>query len=355
MFLRVLVFLFAFSSMTHAQEADFQTIPVESEAFSLRVSPDGKTIALFDNAIMLNNTPPANGLSIRLLNIVSGEEMGVLSGFTDFAYDAAFSTDGTKLASYHGNGDLYVWDLASQREVNRVSTYFIGAGDVEWLPDSQSVIARVAGGIYGRFIVIDTETGAITRTLAQPMPSQKAFTDNYTRFPESADLLYTTLTMFPDGERFITATGNDAIISWEIATNNRTIVRPASERKGLFAIRSLNFSPDGSRLYYYDTQSESVHVWDTATNEAIAELPITAESFAISPDGEQIAWIERQSNLIQIAPIDSLEDATTLVELPKDWTIIPNVTSIAFAGAQVVVGGFMTGGEENAVYVVDIE
>jgi WD40 repeat protein len=355
MFLRVMLFLLLFSSLTYAQD-DYQTILVQSEAFSLRLSPDDQTAALFDNAIVLGNIPPANGLSIRLLDIESGEETGGLQGFTDFAYDAAFSPDGTKLASYHGNGDLYIWDVEAQEEINRIPTYFVGAGDVEWLSDDQSVIVRVAGSLYGRFMVIDTETGYITKTLAQPMPSQKAFMDNYTRFPESADLLYTTLVMFPDGERFITATGNDAIISWEIATNNRTILRPASEQKGLFAIRSLIVSADGRRLYYYDTQTKSVHVSDTQTNEEIAELPIVADGFAVSPDGEQIAWISRESSLVQIAPVDSPEDARTLVELPEGQRVIPNVTSIAFTstGEQLVVGGFM-GGESNAVYVVDVE
>jgi hypothetical protein len=293
----------------------------------------------------------------------SGELIGELPGHSDFVADAAFSQDGLMLASYHLNGDILVWDVASRREIKRIVTYIIGGGEIDWMPDGKTIVITI-GGMHRVFWLIDTATGYVTRILGQPIPSRESFAEQASDVMTQFSFVYTRFDISADGERLLTANASDAVILWDIASNGQQILREESERKGRLSVINLIFV--GDQIYFSDTQQGMIYRYEAG--QETAALPIRAAAFAVSPDGERIVWVPQneqivRGNLIEpivyIAQVDAPEAAEVLFELPEGLRVIPRIEMLAFTsdGKKVLIGGFLSLShpEENGFYVVDVE
>ncbi len=350
-----------FQQATYAQEPPpARIIPFKSIGFGAELSPDGKTLVTFENIILhdLKEVDPTL-LPMRVIDISTGEERGQLSGFSDYAADAVFTSDGSRLISVHMNGDVYVWDVASMAVLKTFQAPLLGNVQIKVFPDDKRILALQVG-IPARFLVIDTESGAITQTLGVHFDSYMDFQNNYTQFPAIGDIQFAGFAVSADGTLLATSTFNDEVGLRTIANNHSEVIRKKSEKFGLFSIRQLVFTPDGKSLIYYDQSDKQTHIWDVATQSEKAALAMGSDSVVLSPDGSMMAWATRekdQPDTVSIAPLDAPDQARVVLTLPEDLQIVPRITWLNFTpdGQQVVIGGLFTRDETtNQIYVVDV-
>ncbi len=356
-----LLFTLGFGQMTLAQEpTPARTISITSKGFGAKLSPDGRTLVTFENAIILGlKEVDPTLLPMRVIDIISGEERGQLSGFTDFASDVTFTSDGSKLVSIHSNGDVHVWNMVSLKEMKSFQTPLLGYLQVKMYPDNKQILT-ISPGNPQRLVLIDFETGAITQSFGMHFDSFTDFQNNFTQFPAIGDLMFAGFNISPDGAVIASSTANDEVGLWVVGGTQYQLVREKSEKPGLFSIRQLAFTPDRSSLVYYDASDKKTHIWDLATQKEKAALDVGADNFVLSPDGMMIAWATRVkdgASTVSVAPIDAPDKATVVLTLPEGLQVAPRITWLSFTqdGKQVVVGGFFASApEDNQIYVIDV-
>jgi len=356
-----LLCLLTIGQITLAQEpTPARTIPIQSRGFGAKLSPDGKTLVTFENAILLGlKEIDPTLLPMHVIDISTGKERGQLSGFTDFASDVAFTSDGSQLVSMHSNGDVYVWNMVNLQQVRSLQTPLLGYMQVKMFPDNKQILTLSPGNLQ-RLMLIDIETGAITQSFGQHFDSYTDFQNNYTQFPAMGDLMFAAFNISPDGAVIATSTANDEVRLWTVGGNQYQVVREKSEKPGLFNIRQLAFTPDRSSLVYYDASDKKTHIWDLATQKEKAALDAGSDNFVLSPDGTMIAWatrVKEGAGTVSVAPIDAPDKASVVLTLPEDLQVAPRVTWVTFTqdGKQVVVGGFFSSTpENNQIYVINV-
>ena len=87
-------------------------IPPDSPRAS-RIAPDGQSIAA------------GGGQEVRLWEVASHREAGVLRGHVASIQTVVFSPDGTRLASGGHNAHILLWDIATRRRVARLTGHAI--------------------------------------------------------------------------------------------------------------------------------------------------------------------------------------------------------------------------------------
>jgi WD40 repeat protein len=104
----------------------------KNETSGIAISPDDKTLAsgYWDLVV--------------LRNLSTGERLGALRGFKDYAAGLSFSPDGKLLAVTTLEG-LQIWDLESDTRIGSLDIYNAGSSDPVFSPDGRFV----AVGTYG--------------------------------------------------------------------------------------------------------------------------------------------------------------------------------------------------------------
>lgn len=119
----------------------------EHTAFSLSISPDGKTLAAgYWNVV-------------TLWDMLSGERLAVLRGFGRYVQGLSFSHDRRYLAAGTDFGGLQIWDVHRQMRIHSLHIEEGQVSDPQFSPDGRFV----AVGVYGTGAVwlVDTRTGKI--------------------------------------------------------------------------------------------------------------------------------------------------------------------------------------------------
>ncbi len=356
---RLMLLMFALLSLSavglraQATSAGVKTIPVESMAANVLLSPDDHTLAVYNNYQIYNEAPTPELIPITLYDTRTGEQIGTLSAFTDWVTGLDFNSDGSQLISLHRNGDLNLWNVADLSLIKTIPTYMVGGGWVQFLPDDHSVLYRASDMLIA---ILDTENAAITHQFGTHFDSFDQFTSNYTQFPGRGDVTFAAAAVSPDGRWLATSTANDAVDLWDTAGSERWELRPKSEQMAQFSIRSFVFSDDSTRLVYFDSGDKRTHIWDVTTRKEVAALDFGALPFDITPDGAKLAWVDRATNAVYVA--DALEGAEPLqvLALPDDMQVAPVITSVTFTSdaSQAVVGGLVSKNETSDIYVVDL-
>ena len=143
-----------------------------SNGFHARMSPDGTRVAIFDEAGLVDYEPNPVGCRSASSTWRRAEQTAALEGFTDYAADVAFSPDGTRLASWHLNGVLIVWDVSGSepRMIATFPTGTVGNGRIAFLPDGRTLIAETPG-VPTWFHLTDTSSGAVTAIMGPTITS----------------------------------------------------------------------------------------------------------------------------------------------------------------------------------------
>jgi WD40 repeat protein len=333
-------------------------IPVDGRGFELRLSPDGTTAAVFDQAILLNNEVDSRRLPIRLVDLASGTQVGSLDGFTDYAADVAFAPDGSGLASLHWNGDLYRWSRTGTRPdtAGPIPSAGMAGGRMAFMPDSRTVLARI-GASPQRFFQYDTQTGAIPHVMGVRADTWAGFRERYLEGPP-LDVTYPAFAISPDGSILATSTASDEVALWAIPGGQPVTLRPRSEQVGRMSIRQLAFTPDGGTLVYFDRSDGKTHFWDVARRVELQTLPFGGTPFALSSDGDTLAWAET-------GPTDTVTnlrvaDLTNPFQSPRDLVAIEmrrtpfSTLDLTPDGGSLVVGGLVAPTQGQAIVIVPL-
>ena len=353
LFLVVMLLLLLPAAGLSAQDTSGVTrIALDSKAANIQLSPDGHTLATYANAFIYDTAPTPDLIAVHLFDLSSGDAIGTLSGFTDWVSAADFSPDGSQLITFHRNGDLNLWNVADLSLIETIPTYTFNSTWVQFLGDGTHVIYRAGEMLLG---ILDLDSGAITQLIGEHFDS---FTDygNYAQYPAHGDVVIAGAAVSPDGHWLATSTANDAVYLWDLASGERTALRPSSEKFGQFNIRAFAFSSDSSQLVYFDGGDKQMHVWDLATQTETLVLDAGAAGFAVTPDLSKLAWADRATGAVYVADFAAGAQAQPVFTLPDDLQVAPNVTSVAFTadGSRLVVGGLFGSDDGSAAYVIDL-
>jgi WD40 repeat protein len=332
-------------------------------AYNMEVSPDGRIAALYAGEAplvamgvsLIGYVPDENLLPIRLIDLTTGNELGQLTWQTDYTAGVAFTPDGRQMASYHRNGDIYLWDIASRTPVQRITAFMgLGGEGMEFLPDGKTLVVK-AGGTVGQFLLWDVETGYITDIWRVPYESYGELTLSGTDY---LNYLFSAFDISPDGALLATATLNGEVMLWDTATLEQTLVQPKASEPGRSFIRVM-FSADSKTLVYFDSLSQQTHFWDVASRAETTALSIGGLSFGLSPRNDVIAWATREE--LWLAKVDQPDLATKVLDFPEGQIGISRygAPSVTFTpdGHRIVVGDFFWSqhsNEDGIIYVITL-
>ncbi len=212
---------------------------VTTGAACLAFSADGNALAVGqqDGEISLWNRP-------------SGKNRSKLAGHTNFVAALVYAPGGDLLASSAGDGSTRIWDLATMRELwrmsyqgpTRISLAFSRDARLLFLGDPSSPLVRVW----------DLTTGIERAALRGPAG------------------VVVAVAASPDGTTLAAADYQGGITMWDLATMK---IRPTSLRHA--GVHALAFAPDGRSLATGGFDG-SIYLWDFPI--AIADRDLTRRS-----------------------------------------------------------------------------
>lgn len=335
-----------------AQDDPVRVIPVGGLIARVRLSSDGQTIAVFEDMNAQGNMIDPLYLPLRLIDVATGEER-MLIGHTDFATDVTFTPDSTRLISYHANGYIMVWDVASGKLEKQIPGV-IGPMRLFMLPDGKT-LAVLANINVGQVWLWDIETGFITGILADRPSSYGSMMEQLDDGGLSQRFL--TLAVSPDGTQLATVDFNSTVKVWDIATSKATLLRQGAEDDYLrFNIRYVQFMPDGETLLVHSYADDMVHIWDIASASEIQTITVAEKAhLTVSADASRIAWISPEDNTLVVADMDQPDNQTVIALPANDLEYAPFMTqTLFFADNQIVFSSFLASDGENQIYVIDL-
>jgi WD40 repeat protein len=358
-------------STRQAQNATFttQTINVKGlPAYDMKVSPDGRIAALYvgQTATALLNIPPmeyvpvASVLPIRLIDLTTGNELGQLTGPTDYVTDVAFTPDGKQLVSSHRNGELYLWDITAKRLIKRLTSLLGGiSAKLGFLPDGKTLLVKLEVGFSSNFLMWDIGTDRITKIWHKPYQS---YGEIKSTSPDSMDPDYGAFDISPDGKLLATASFTGEVALWDTATLQQTVLKKAPEdhdqkTKALLSIGLITFSSQGKLLVYFDAVTNQTHIWDVASHTESKALSIGGISWGISPSGDALAWVASNHKELWFARVDQPDLATKVMDFPANLQVGRPKLTFTPDGTQIVVGGFgvADSSADNVIYLIKLK
>jgi tRNA A-37 threonylcarbamoyl transferase component Bud32 len=216
-----------------AEDALRETAQVMSRFIpSLAISPDGQRMAIGN----------ADG-TIRLWDLQTSSEIGLLRGHTSTVQSVAFSPDGKTLASGSEDKTIKLWDLASGKELLVFRGHIAGVYGVAFSPDG----TRLASASLDRSIHIwDVKSG-------QKLISLKGHTGQ----------VY-SVAFSPDGLRLATGSNDGTVNVWVSQTGQLVLTL----RGFALPVIGLAFSPNGRRILASESNRQTT-IWDALTGQRI--------------------------------------------------------------------------------------
>lgn len=291
------------------------SIPLPSNATSMRLSPDGKT------GYVVHSSTGA----ISVIDLTTRAIIGTISDVGTGALALAVTPNGrTGYVSHYTSSLVSVIDLTTGAKVADID---VGAAqwDVELSPNGQH--AYVADRGSGLLSVIDTATNAvITKIRTSDTP-----TDN----PVS-------VAVAPDGHRvYVTNRGSGTVAVIDTTQNNRVTLLATQLGPNGIAV-----SPDGRRAYVTNEGSNTVSDIDlanyTVTSRPVGSAPITV---AFTPDSDRALVVNRGSMTVSVIDTTSGVMLTT-VTIGRDLGSI----SISPDGHTA----FVTGGNFGILFTITL-
>ena len=216
-------------------------------AKSISFSPDGTTLA-----------SGAEDETIRLWDVATGANIGILEGHTETVTVVAYSSDGKTLASVGmWDGTILLWDVTTGENIAKLTGYKSRIYSVSFSPDG-TILA--AGGRDNTIKLWAIETGRNIATLKG-----------------HRNWIY-SVSFSPDGTILASGSWDKTVKLWNVATGQNIATLEGHK----FGVSSVSFSPDGATLAA--NTGLTVRLWDVATRMQIA-TPEEVGSMVFSPDG----------------------------------------------------------------------
>ena len=234
----------------------------------LSFSPDGRLLAV--------SSAEKGGLA--LWDPDSGELVHKLKKHIKAVVTLAFTPDGTKLVSGDYKSRVYVWDVATGKQLWSLKGLWIkglyaNPCSVACSPDGKLI---AGSSWYQALYLWDAETGQRVRS------AQYKEDDAEVSLPHR----FCGLTFSPDGQHIVAGTEASEIYYFNCKTG-------LEEERFFCNSRSINairFSPDGSRLFT-GANDWTVRIWDPETHEELRVLTghtSRIESLSFNQDGSKL-------------------------------------------------------------------
>ena len=217
--------------------------------------------------------------TIRLWDLITGQELAVLTGHEDVVRCLAFSPDGKLLASASTDKTVRLWDVADRKEKAAIARFGVGAAGVAFSPDGK-LLALCASDDSNA----NMPGGGIKLWDVAANREREAF--------DGAKVSALGVAFSPDGRLLAScAPAGPSVSIWDVASGKRvTMVRDSA------SVRHLAFSPDGKLLVTAHGGGNrrgngSVQLWDTKNWQEVAYGQAhrqLAVSVAFSPDGRTL-------------------------------------------------------------------
>jgi len=309
----------------------------ENGVSSIAFSPDGKFIASgsADNTVRIWDVAKGQEISRMLPDYYAATQNGT-TYYISGVYSVAFSPDGKYVASGGTDGDVYVWEVSSKKEIARLApllknamTPYVSynALSIAFSPDGKYV---VSGSTDKTVRIWEIET---QREVASPGFSEGEFFS-----PSAAN----SIAFSPNG-RYVAWGGGMAVHVWD-TVKKQEILRMNHDHT-MYSIEGGTYSPEddghsslgtvNSVTYSHDgkyilsaSSDNTVRIWDAVTGQEISRIVHHvydyssgyAGSVAITPNGKYV--ISRDaSNTINLwlwRPEDLVADACS--RLPRNLT-----------------------------------
>ena len=227
-------------------------------------SPDGATLA----------TLGAGG-EIKFHDSATLARIGSLPRFPGIL-DAAFSHDGTKLATAHeGDQMVRLCEVASRRLLREFRGHTDGVSSVAFSGDDRTILG---GGHDGTIRTWDVATGA----------------DRGVWLGHAGRVW--AIAVSPDGRTIASAGGDRTVKLWNTEPPRERLVLPIREPA------CFRFSPDGQTLLTMGVGSAwSIDRWDVRSGSLLERTPLKPTGadavFAFSRDGRFLAISDRESTI----------------------------------------------------------
>ena len=132
---------------------------------------------------------------IRLWDVVTGEQKGIITGNTGGVSDVAFSPDGQTLASGCYDYTIRLWDVITGEHIRTFTGHRHQVNSVAFSPDGRTL---ASGSVDETTRLWDVATGEQKETLA-----------GHTSW-------ITTVAFSPDGRTLVTGSGDGTLLLWEL-------------------------------------------------------------------------------------------------------------------------------------------
>ena len=314
--------------------SEVQAYPLAPFSLRIRVSPDGKLIAVGSS-----NSPA------QVIDRATGEIVHTLEGAWGGVFRLDFSPDGKQLVTVGEDDLIRTWDVSTGKmllefkghESGVWQSFFRGTLDVAYTPDG----TRFATASTDEVVKLwDSQTGQLIRTyddygapvnqiaispdgkylaaIGQGKESTSSLPDVMLWDVESGDYLRTLGTMndrswgmeFHPSEPIIIVVGGDGVVkAWQIETGDELfdVTVPLG---GGFGSEPA-FIANGDRIAVSGT-STPLTILDSYTGEKLAQLTdFPAENMAYTPDGTLVSIVFGSDSRIREFVVD-LDDAIAL-------------------------------------------
>jgi WD40 repeat protein len=338
-------------------------IPVKGHVLTSALSADGSTLVVFEDPQIIHDWNAAQEyLPIQLVDIATGT-VTMLDDHIDFASSAAFSADGTTLVTYHMNGDILVWDVASGTMAHQFKAWPGGATIA--LSADGSTLAFRSPGNQVIMTVWDVELEHMTAVLSALPNTYAEISAQWDNGP--ADFP-TIPALSADGRTLIVPTADGNLYNWDVLTGLRTSLRRSTEDDRLrLPIRTVQFIVDDTQLVVNHRDEERIIIMEAATGYEYTSIDaVSGHEPAVTPDGSRIAWLDKDTGAIMLwdaAQPDDIQTITAVAAIGEsplmDVRIVPgsSVPTLYFTpdGQQLIFTGLAaldTGA--NAIVVIDL-
>jgi WD40 repeat protein len=327
----------------------------------VKLSPDGTLLAVHENQVLLGREVPVPvALPILLIDLETGSEVGRLEGAqVDVARSVAFSPDGTQLASYHVNGDLIVWDIATQEALQVYDWLPMGGALMDYLSDGHTLSLVTYNGVLAQHVLFDLTSGSIIDILGLRPDTFAEFSDIAGVPLEMGIYSIAAQTVGPNGELY-GATGNGDVYRWDTETRLRELLYAASDERPMrYTVRTLQVLDDGS-LALLDSNLGEVVVF--GPDGMRSQYPLNGHKFALSESGiavsvdareDALFWIDLNADPASTEP-EQLNIAAEGDDEDQSASITGDVALAFTPEGDLIVGGLYASEGNSPLYVVDL-
>ena len=314
-------------SLVATNGSEWNTIDlIDIASRSVKATLSGHTSTIKDAAFSADGSQLVSGAddnSVRLWNVADGSEAATLSGHTSYVTSVNFSADSSVIVSSSQDQSAIVWDVAGQTALTTLKP--ADGSDYAYAAALSPDGSKVAVGYGYNKIRIWDATGAGEPVLIETN--------------ETGDIQ--DIEFSPAGDRLLTLGYAQSIQLWDAATG--TLIAEAlghTDDMTSVAFRpdssTLMIGSDNDKLYLWDTAARpELHASPTVA-DVLTILADNTTSIAFAPDGSVAATIEGFDAMLLDPKSGAVLGTLDGDGLSDSLAFSPDSTLIAYVGTEGV-------------------